>query len=441
MRIEQGRSEPSSRTGKEQMIATMGVRIGMALAAAAAVWPAGADAQQRVQIPTADRMLTSRPAPVHTVGRAEGADHEILGVVGAIAFDARDNLYILDRQASRIVVYDAAGRYLRIIGRSGGGPGEFTMPLAMAITTDQRLVVADAGRQTFSIFDLDGTYRTSVPFPTERGMPIGPMAADSEGGIVLRTGMRMPTPGAPFQVQTGGTTSPLFRFAVTEQATPRDLFSFPMPTPVVTATDGGSRITMGGSTTRMFDPQPRWGALPGSAAAVASDAAYRIQVIDGSGRVQRTIERNIAPRRVTRADQERARELRRTSLSNSTVQRITGTATGGNIAFGGGGGGGGGMPPEFIEEQIRAMQFAEVIPVIEQLRADPQGRIWVQRAGLQVGERGPIDLIDASGRYIGTLRDVRLPDAVSASGLAAWAETDEFDVPRVAVRRLPADWR
>jgi hypothetical protein len=50
--------------------------------------------------------------------------------------------------------------------------------------------------------------------------------------------------------------------------------------------------------------------------------------------------------------------------------------------------------------------------------------------------------VDANGRYIGTLPAQPLPNAVSASGLAAWVTTDdELGVERVTVRRLPAGWR
>ena len=56
-------------------------------------------------------------------------------------------------------------------------------------------------------------------------------------------------------------------------------------------------------------------------------------------------------------------------------------------------------------------------------------------------DAGPIDIADASGRYIGTLPAGPLPSAFSASGLAAWIVRDELGIEQVTVRRLPQGWR
>jgi hypothetical protein len=85
--------------------------------------------------------------------------------------------------------------------------------------------------------------------------------------------------------------------------------------------------------------------------------------------------------------------------------------------------------------------FAEVMSVVSGITTDPHGRVWVQRRNADGTAAGPIDLVDAAGRYIGTLPAQPLPSAVSASGLAAWIERDDLGVERIAVRRLPAGWR
>ena len=91
-----------------------------------------------------------------------------------------------------------------------------------------------------------------------------------------------------------------------------------------------------------------------------------------------------------------------------------------------------------MTQLIDGMEFAEEIPVIEDLGVDRDGRIWVQRTGSRVGEPGPIDLITADGRYLGTLAagETPIPDSFGPGGLAAFIELDEYDVPRVEVRRL-----
>jgi hypothetical protein len=48
--------------------------------------------------------------------------------------------------------------------------------------------------------------------------------------------------------------------------------------------------------------------------------------------------------------------------------------------------------------------------------------------------------VTADGRYLGTVRGLRLPAAISATGRAAFLERDGDDVERVVVRQLPAGW-
>jgi hypothetical protein len=87
------------------------------------------------------------------------------------------------------------------------------------------------------------------------------------------------------------------------------------------------------------------------------------------------------------------------------------------------------------------MPFAEFISVLTGMITDAQGWIWVQRRHTDSTERGPIDLITATGRYVGTLPPQRLPVAVSATGRAAYIVTDDLGVEHVEVRQLPATWK
>jgi hypothetical protein len=159
--------------------------------------------------------------------------------------------------------------------------------------------------------------------------------------------------------------------------------------------------------------------------------------------------RPLAARKVTKRDQDAAREQRRKELKSGggAGARVM-TSVGGGAAstravwVGAGGGRGGEMSEAEIEAQVSQMQFAEEIPAIDRIVADATGRIWVERTPERVGDPALIDLISPDGRYIGTLRNGKIPRAVSGSGLAAWVETDaETGIERIVVRRLPADWK
>ncbi len=84
------------------------------------------------------------------------------------------------------------------------------------------------------------------------------------------------------------------------------------------------------------------------------------------------------------------------------------------------------------------MGFHPLVPVIARLSSDPQGRIWVQRAGSEPGRPGPVDLLTPEEGYLGTLPSdgLRLPDAFGPDGLAAWVEADALGAAVVRVGRI-----
>lgn len=115
---------------------------------------------------------------------------------------------------------------------------------------------------------------------------------------------------------------------------------------------------------------------------------------------------------------------------------------------------GGDPPPQvramidrFREAQragVENMQFHAEVPVIAAVRVTWDGSLWVERS-TEPGTSGPgaIDVLALDGRYVGTLAagQLEMPDAFGPDGLAAFVETDEFDVPVITVRRLPRQVR
>ena len=58
----------------------------------------------------------------------------------------------------RISVFDRNGKFLRIIGKTGTGPGEFRTPHAMVFDSQGRLIVADRHNHRIQILTKDGAY-------------------------------------------------------------------------------------------------------------------------------------------------------------------------------------------------------------------------------------------------------------------------------------------
>ena len=398
------------------------------VAAAVATLPAAG--QQTVKLTARDNMLRERPADVFTVGTVEGESWEMFSGIRSVVFDAADNMYVLDGQNSRIIVFDAGGRFVRQFGKKGGGPGELQAPLAMDLASDGSVVVSDVGNRSFVVFTSGGEYVRNVPFDEELGFPMA-MSADRSGGIIGRS-MQRPRPnGDP----SDRSVSPIIRHSL-DGAETRTLYRVPVTPPRVMESGSSGRMAFM-TMDPVFGPRPTFGVLP-SGIAVHHETGYSIHVLDMEGKPVRRITRDYTPRKVTKKDQEAWQEQRREEAANGggptvVMARTSGAGTSTSV----------GRPsPGAMTFNVDAVPFAEFMSVVTSIRTDPQGRIWVQRRDRDGGAAGPVDLVTSEGRYIGTLPAQALPNAVSASGLAAWVVTDdELGVERVVVRRLPASWR
>jgi DNA-binding beta-propeller fold protein YncE len=64
---------------------------------------------------------------------------------------------------SRVVKFDAHGKYLLAFGSNGSGPGQFKVPHSIAIDSQRRLYVADRDNQRVQVFDENGTFLDQWP--------------------------------------------------------------------------------------------------------------------------------------------------------------------------------------------------------------------------------------------------------------------------------------
>ncbi len=402
------------------------------LAALLAMSAEAAAAQDRiVRLPERDRPLAGAPAQVFAVGRAEGAAHEMFGMVAGVAFDASDNLYVLDRQNSRVMVYDRTGRFVRQIGSQGVGPGELIMPLQLAIAGDGTVIVSDIGRPGYALFRPDGTFLRNVLM--EGWMPGlgGGIGWHPRGGIVAtyRQPMGPPRQGSSTTTQN---VLPLL-FQPLAGGEPTRLYNIPQAIRVEQQSSGPGQVNVRMRPPPAFSPAVLFGVIPNGQMALSFTSGYTVRILDANGQTARYLQRPVRARLTTDADRERARRERREAITSGRgmirVQR------------GGGGGPPPGRNPQEMERMMAEMEFADTIPALQGLRVAPSGKLWIERTGPVVGEPGPIDLVTPEGQYLGTITGSALPDAISRGGLAAYIERDEDDVERVIVRLLPAHWR
>ena len=100
-----------------------------------------------------------------------------------IACDNKGNIYISDYKACNIKKFDSSGKFIKIIGRKGQGPGEFNMPFWLA-ATDDRLFVWDMMNMRLCALSLEGEFIKSVTFQIQEGRP-QKLRSLPDGNIVI----------------------------------------------------------------------------------------------------------------------------------------------------------------------------------------------------------------------------------------------------------------
>lgn len=379
-----------------------------------------------------------------TVGALDGEDWEVFGSIADLVFSEAGDLFVLDEQAAHVVVFDRDGAYVRTISRQGEGPGELTQPESISLLADGRLAVFDPGRSGIQFFTPEGEYVESVPFDPTRGAPRGVDAWLADGSIVTDREFVVSGTAEAMSIRSGSVDGtgdepgrPIARYR--PDGTRELLYTAwepPPPTGDETEAGGGSfSFTM--SPVRAFDPGLHFAALSDGRLAVVDSSGYRIKLIGEGGTVEEVLERPLDPTPVTNAVRDAERERRLAELDgswNSTTLSIAGRQ---DIR----------MPDDFARQMreayrdgIERMTFAEVIPAIGALAVDGEDRLWVARTP-PPGEEGPIDIVTADARYLGTIPPggLRIPDAFGPDGLVAYVDTHDLGYPVVRVLQTAAD--
>ena len=104
---------------------------------------------------------------------------------GSLDCDAAGNVYVLDFSDNNIKQFDPSGKFRKLIGRKGQGPGEFNMPIHIVFAKD-RLIVWDMGNRRLCLLTLTGEFIKAANESAFSGRPYKVGALPS-GEIVLET--------------------------------------------------------------------------------------------------------------------------------------------------------------------------------------------------------------------------------------------------------------
>ena len=425
------------------------------LAATTAITPTTpASAQEIVELPGEDRWLEPAYQELFRLGTLAGEEWEQFGSIRSVAFDGAGRAYIFDSQIDRIFVVDPGGTLLHEIGRQGDGPGEFRNAAEMAVLEDGRVVVADLGHRAYQVFGTDGVFERMVRMGGDPSITTAGPHLPQRGADALIT---MPTGGARSSISissSGGAgaglvetnSRPIGRVVLTgdevELDTVADGWLPPEPPP-----RGGSEVSIAPGitiSTGMVDsytlsPDVHWGVLPDGSVAFSDSSAYAVQIARPGSGVSSILTRPIPPELMTERLIAAEKDRRLRELEATPDEELGGefrAIINGQVVT---------SDPEQSRrdrrERIENLVFFPEVPVIRGLAATWDGRIWVQRRGNLPDSEGPIDVLTADGRYLGSYPTglIRIPDAFGPDGLAAFIETDELGVETVLVVRFPQE--
>ena len=391
-------------------------------------------AQERVELPAADKFRAPAFEELYRVGGMDGRDWEAFGFVSEAGFDGAGNLHVLDGSNARVVVVSPGGGLVREFGRRGDGPGEFRSAAALAVTRSGSAIVFDPSKLGFQIFGPGGEFVRSSSMRREAEGPFslvritGGMRVAGSGDMVIARGFQK-IDVVPSQAPPPDEGRHVVRFHVGRDEVRMDTLAAAwMPK----RDDSGVRVSGSASrptveirkNLRAFEPGLLVGVMPGGGFAFADSTTYAIHVANASGVVSRILTRPFQPRPVTDRIRDAERERRMATVPA-----------------------GGGLSDSQLDEIRRGMvanlEFYREVPVLSDVRASWEGRLWVRRRAAAASPDGPIDVLSADGGYAGTFAEgvAAMPIAFGPDGLAAFVETDELDVQTIVVKRLPQGLR
>ena len=358
---------------------------------------------------------TLSPSPAIDIGGEGSAQSELAFVVGALRLgDGR--IAIADQGTRAIRIFDANGRFVRAIGREGGGPGEFSSITRLELLAGDSLAAYDGLRVTLTVFDTSGRMgRSERLVAAPGGFRLEGLLGD--GTMILsrayntmfaRTSRLERDPIAYVAVRPRSATvdtvvqatgSDVYLFAGQEFSSRREL-----PFGRV------SLISVGRDRLR-----------------IATGDSWQIETRMPDGRLAELHRVRHTPTPVTRADIAR--------FKREFLERMKGT----RIAAAGGGGG-----PDMravmlaqTEQMLQVVPFPEVRAPYDSLIAGPDEELWVRQSRPFAGDPATWTVLTRSGAAAGT---VTLPPGMRpfhiGRDFVVAVTRDADDVEHVVVHQL-----
>lgn len=112
----------------------------------------------------------------------QGDDYIWVGPTCQVVPDYKGNLYVLDTREKRVLAFDANGKFVRVVGKQGPGPGEFQVPQSLQIFPDGTGIVQELVGPTVTVnhFDESMNYKDRKQTTSMTGLLQGVVYAPSK---------------------------------------------------------------------------------------------------------------------------------------------------------------------------------------------------------------------------------------------------------------------
>jgi len=94
-----------------------------------------------------------------------------IGNMRQLIVDENDNLVFVDYHAHNVFIFNQDGKFIKMLGCRGKGPGEFESPLSAVCDSEGRLFICDNGLRKMSIFNADYVFQKSFFIVGSHFMP------------------------------------------------------------------------------------------------------------------------------------------------------------------------------------------------------------------------------------------------------------------------------
>ncbi len=331
-----------------------------------------------------------------------------LGELSGIAIDAAGVVYVSDFSATKIWVFDQAGRSQPAIGRKGQGPGEFAAPTGIAVGPDGRLYVRD--QPVVTRFAADPATKRLTRYESSfRGPLMNDWRStratrfDAAGRLYypgFNTNSRTPRTGFYHRYTLAGAPVDSIEVPAFPNA-PRSTASF-----MVSANSGRM---LPGLNHVPFAPLPVWDVTSRGTLLLGSGQDYAIRETDATGRELRVYRRAVPQTRISDRERRDSAAALRARLDSVPVplDRVIG------------------MPAD-----VRAVRLPETYPPYMAVYGAPDGRVWVRRWTAGGAAISTFDVFEADGRFAAVvvlprMISVTVTPVLSLRGIAAIGVDDE----------------